>query len=294
MIDIFTKLKNYLARPGHLFKTSNYNLRKIYYYISIFFHPRTFFFRKIYKKKNFLINKEKGFKKIENFHQLNFSNIELENLKKNIKNNETEPIYFLMKDEDFDTESDIFKFVTSDKVINIVSDYLGFIPLLTTVSIWYSPNIKNIENSSQFFHLDHEDINQVKCFFLIDNIDMQMGPTQFIDAKKSEELMKKIDYRITKKTKRISDNNIFQYLKNEDVNFCNGKKDTIFFLDTSKCFHAGSRKSEKSRTVLFFQYLSPFSNHFDWIWQRSGILNKPKWKNSQLTDLQKKVLGIKI
>ena len=220
-------------------------------------------------------------------------NIDLEKLKKNINLEKNQPIYDLISDEEFDTDSEIFKFATSNKVINIVSNYLGFIPLLTNISIWHSPNDINIENSSQFFHLDHEDINQVKCYFLIDDVDMKMGPTQFIDAYNSKIILKKINYRITKKTKRISDKNIFEYVNKEDINFCDGKKNTMFFLDTSQCFHAGSRKSEKSRTILFFQYLSPFSNHLDWFWKRSGILNKPKWKKSKLTDVQKKVLGFK-
>ena len=163
-----------------------------------------------------------------------------------------DPIYDLLKDEDFNTNSEVFKFVTSEKVISIVSDYLGFIPLLTTVSLWYSPNLQNFDQSSQFFHLDHEDVSQVKCFF-IEDIDLDMGPTQFINIENSKKLLKKIKYRINKEEKRISDNLIYETINEDEVMSCVGKKYYLFF-DTSRCFHA-DLKIKKPRIVLFFKYL---------------------------------------
>ena len=91
-----------------------------------------------------------------------------------------------MRDEDFEVDLDVFKFVTSKKIVQVVSEYLGFIPLLTTISVWFCPNNETLDKSSQFFHLDHEDIKQVKCFYFIDDIDLDMGPTLFLDQKKSK------------------------------------------------------------------------------------------------------------
>ena len=41
-----------------------------------------------------------------------------------------------------------------------------------------------------------------------------------------------------------------------------GKSGTVIFSDTCRCFHAGSRKSKKPRTILMIQYLSPFAFHY--------------------------------
>lgn len=295
MKKLLINLKFYIARPGHLFKPFSYMVRKFYYYFSIFFHPITFISRKRFiKSKNSEKKIESGFLKVENFYDLKLDFSQINSLINKIDLSKNDPIYDLLKDEDFNTNSEVFKFVTSEKVISIVSDYLGFIPLLTTVSLWYSPNLQNFDQSSQFFHLDHEDVSQVKCFFFIEDIDLDMGPTQFINIENSKKLLKKIKYRINKEEKRISDNLIYETINEDEVMSCVGKKNTIYFLDTSRCFHAGSKKSKKPRIVLFFQYLSPFSNHLDWIWRRSGILNKPKWIDNNLSINQKKVLGQKI
>ena len=295
MKKIFFKLKYYCARPGHLFKPYSYTIRKIYYYLSIWLHPRTFLSRKKFQKSksiDFKINS--GFLKIENFYNLKLDYSHINSLKDKIDLTKNLPIYDLMKDEDFDTTSEVFKLATSEKIINIVSDYLGFTPILTKISLWYSPNLESFDQSSQSFHLDHEDVSQVKCFFLIEDVNSDMGPTQIINVEKSKYILKKTNYKITKEKKRISDDKIKELVNENDIMACTGKKNTIYFLDKSRCIHAGSKKSKKPRLVLFFQYISPFSNHLDWIWRRSGILNKPKWINNDLTLNQKKVLGQKI
>ena len=55
----------------------------------------------------------------------------------------------------FDTDSKVFNFLTSKYLTDLVSKYLGCIPLLT-----YSRDgiqiIKKFLNSSQEYHLDHE------------------------------------------------------------------------------------------------------------------------------------------
>ena len=295
MNKIFSELKNFILRPGHLFKKTNLPIRKMYYFLSMYLHPRTYFSRKIkLKKSDVQINDELGFLKIENFHDLKIDLNLIERLKKKININDKQPIYNLMRDEDFEVDSDVFKFVTSKKIVQVVSEYLGFIPLLTTISVWFCPNNETLDKSSQFFHLDHEDIKQVKCFYFIDDIDLDMGPTLFLDQKKSQKIINNINYKITKEKKRISDKDIKNHVEENDIEYCTGKKNTIYFLDTSKCLHAGSRKSKKSRVVLFFQFISPFSNHLDWVWQRSGILRKDSWKLKNLDDIQKKLIGLKI
>ena len=37
------------------------------------------------------------------------------------------------------------------------------------------------------------------------------------------------------------------------------KKGDFYLVDTSQCFHAGSRKSLKDRHIVMIQYLTPFS-----------------------------------
>ena len=56
----------------------------------------------------------------------------------------------------------------------------------------------------------------------------------------------------------------------------------------------GQENQKNLESFFFFQFISPFSNHLDWVWQRSGILRKDSWKLKNLDDIQKKLIGLKI
>ena len=60
---------------------------------------------------------------------------------------------------------------------------------------------------------------------------------------------------IRQENKRIND----EELKSFNFNYLTGKKGDMYLVDTSQCFHAGSRKSSKDRYLVMIQYLTPFS-----------------------------------
>ena len=132
-----------------------------------------------------LISKHEGFKKIS-FTKLKEKNLNIDQLLEKIKNdlknldfdkfNKTDDgIITLASSKDYNCESPELKFVTNKYLIEIISSYLKCVPLLTNLSLWYSPNNKVFENSSQEYHLDHEDYRQVKGFLFIDDIDYDSG-----------------------------------------------------------------------------------------------------------------------
>ena len=86
-------------------------------------------------------------------------------------------------------------------MIEIVSRYLNCIPILTNLSLWYSPNDKIFKNSSQEYHLDHEDYKQVKGFLFINEIDLQTGPLNVINVKENNNIQKLIKYKMTETDK---------------------------------------------------------------------------------------------
>ena len=72
------------------------------------------------------------------------------------------------------------------------------------LSLWYSPNNQIFENSSQEYHLDHEDYRQVKGFLFINEIDFETGPLNIINLTQSNKIQKMINYTMTKDNKRVS------------------------------------------------------------------------------------------
>tara|TARA_B100000989_G_scaffold283147_1_gene248809 strand:- start:506 stop:1444 length:939 start_codon:yes stop_codon:yes gene_type:complete len=310
---IYSKLKIFFNKPGQYFRYKTKPLRKIYYLLSKYLHFKTFYSR-VYKKnflssdlkKYELIDVKEGYKLISqkelsnrdlNINQLldkihnDLNNIDLSKFK-----NSNDGIINLKKSKDYDCESPEFKFVTNKYLIEVVSRYLKCVPILTNLSLWYSPNDKIYKNSSQEYHLDHEDYRQVKGFLFINEIDLQTGPLNIINNEQSNNIQKLINYRMTKSDKRVNDQ-IIQDLKNKKINInentMTGKSGDLLLCDTSSCFHYGSRLGNKPRFILAFQYVTPFGFSLDWNWKN---YDKIPFKDLECKEnsLIRKVLGNEI
>lgn len=309
---LYKKLKTFLKRPGQYFRYKKKFLRNLYFQFSKFMHFRTYYSR-VYKK-NFnkfsldeseIIDRDEGFKKIPltklhekstNIHQLLLkinNDLKIANINKNISSDDG--IISLKSSKDYNCESPEFKFVTNKYLIEIVSKYLNCVPILTSLSLWYSPNNKVFENSSQEYHLDHEDYRQVKGFLFINDIDLQTGPLNIINVKQSEKIQQLIDYKMTKSHKRVGDNIIHGLKKkiNVDENIMTGKSGDLLLCDTSSCFHFGSRLGRKSRFILAFQYITPFGFSVDWNWRNYDKLPFRELK-CEPSSIVMKIMGTKI
>ena len=287
----FNKLKFFFKRPGEYFRYKNKLLKKIYFHISKYTHFKTYYSR--VQKKNFLslslkendlINKSEGYKLISS-KKLNDKNLKVNELLESVNNDLNKLDLQKFKDynsglipikspEDFNIESPEFKFVTNSYLIEIVTRYLNCVPLLTNLSLWYSPNDKIFENSSQEYHLDHEDYKQVKGFLFINEIDLETGPLSIINFEQSNNIEKFLNYKMTREDKRVNDKVIKEMKKKMSINenIITGKPGDLLLCDTSNCFHFGSRLGKKPRFILAFQYITPFGFSIDWNWKRCDKL----------------------
>jgi len=312
MINLFKKFKTFLKKPGQYFRYKKKFLRGLYFQFSKFLHFKTFYSR-VYKN-NFVshladssdfIEIDEGYKfikrskikeKVENMNQIlvkidsDLKKVDLEKF-----TSSDEGIIKLKSSKDFDCDSPEFKFVTSKYLIEIVSNYLKCIPILTSLSLWCSPNNRFIENSSQEYHLDHEDYRQIKGFLYLNEIDLQSGPVNIINASESNRIQNLMDYRMTESHKRVNDK-IIQDLKKEiNINekIMTGNTGDLLLCDTSSCFHFGSRLGTKPRFILAFQYITPFGFSMDWNWMNSDKLPFKDFKG-ETDSLIGKVFGNKI
>ena len=285
-----------MKQPGILVRYKSFQIRKIYFILSKYLHFKTLISRKtkINNKTNLYLN---GFDKID-INQLNKNNLNINSLILEIENKLKNSNYSYQKGQIkafdlhdiFDTESKIFNFLTNKYLIDIISNYLGCIPLLTYSSIWYTENQKTFKGSNQEYHLDHEDYTQIKGFLYLEDINENNGAMNLFSKKISRKVAKKINYKTSEDRKRVEDK-VFTEHKGDKV-ICNGKKGTLYLVDTSKCFHCGARKSLNSRLLLTFQFITPWANYLNWNWKNSEVLKKNKWQIKNLNNLQKKVIGI--
>lgn len=126
--------------------------------------------------------------------------------------------------------------------------YLGTFPKLRSVGIYVSERNES-QISSQMFHFDNNDLNQIKCFINVNDVGPGNGPFTFLPADKSDALG--LPWRAGQ---RIDDNDVFSRYSEEDLVSLTGPAGSGAFVDTSRCLHYGSRCREGRRVVLMIQY----------------------------------------
>ena len=147
---------------------------------------------------------------------------------------------------------------TSDDILAIVADYLGFIPVLSEIALWYSePGQYGVEKSSQLYHLDNADTSQVKMFIHLDDVVKSGGPFTFLGASDSGLVVNKTKYGKKRNVERLSDEVVYDIVPSSRKIECSFKAGSVVYVDTSKCLHYGSRCLDKGRNIIMLQYLSP-------------------------------------
>jgi len=161
----------------------------------------------------------------------------------------------------------ILKLALHPSVVAAVSRYIGMVPVIENITIWYSPNDRALENSSQYYHLDGQDVRTVQLFVLLDRVTDENGPLLVIRADESDALAERVQYRKTPSTKRLEDA-VVEAAASEVVRFT-GDAGDVLIADTDRCFHLGSREGRAPRRVLVIQYYSPFAFVLPHRWDRA-------------------------
>lgn len=217
-------------------------------------------------KNELLIERNKGYK-ILNFSQI-FNNDQLKILNNLISDyNDTnwelddkvnrKKDFLLQKElEISDNLNDIVS-----AMLPIITQYIGSLPILAKASFWYSPNERNVSGRSQSWHMDSEDIRQLKIMIPVDTINKENGALTLVSANKSENIFNKLyKKKITKKRNfKMSDEIFENEISPEDKISINLNKDEIAFIDTCRCYHYGSRKGKRPRKLIIFHFTSAYS-----------------------------------
>jgi hypothetical protein len=189
-----------------------------------------------------------------------------------------------LTEDDLSNYRSFINMATSDAMLTIVADYLGFIPVLSEIALWYSAaSDHKVPASSQLYHLDNADTSQVKIFILLDDVDDNGGPFTFLGSRDSERVVDKTNYGNKRNVERLHDKVVYDIVSSSNAVRCSFNAGSMAFVDTSKCLHFGSRCLDRSRRVIMLQYLSPCRADF-----RKNNLSKFICNTD--TDLRKLVL----
>ena len=153
----------------------------------------------------------------------------------------------------FEKEDEITNFALQEKFLNIISEYLGICPSINSIQFISSNSEKDNFYSSMNWHLDSHHEKLIKIIFLPFDLDDQNGPTHFLDKRTTQKIIKEDNY--FSGPNYFSDEEFKKVYSNYDekIKKLVGKKGDFLIIDTSKCFHMGSRNA-KNRYQMFFTY----------------------------------------
>ncbi len=147
----------------------------------------------------------------------------------------------------------LLDFALSDGMIRAASAYFGEVPLLRAMAVFYSPK-NDLRQASQKFHIDTDDLRQLKCFVNVEPTDAAAGPFSFLDAEVSQRVRTKL--RHGWKGGRLEDEDVFSVATPAELRELLGPCGSGGLIDTSRCLHFGSRARGGSRLVVMFQFTS--------------------------------------
>lgn len=145
-------------------------------------------------------------------------------------------------------------------IVATISHYFGMLPILENISLIYSPNNVMVDHSSQYYHLDAQDVTSIQLFVYVEEVDETSGPLIFIRAQASERVARRLRYRKIEGYKRLPDESVHPLIDvAEDIRRVTGPSGYVFGFDADRCFHQGSRAGARPRLVVALQYCTPFA-----------------------------------
>jgi len=162
-------------------------------------------------------------------------------------------------------------FTTSSDVLLTVSHYLRSIPTLSTT---LPSGIRFVESNSAFddqpgqphdsqlYHIDYYSLPNVYVLVLLRDTTPENGPWTFLPRSISHKAAGRLNYWTKQHGYRLSDEQIYSEVDRKDViEFC-GQRGTVLFIESSGCFHYGSRNSVRPRFQLMLGYLGACRTDF--------------------------------
>ena len=154
-------------------------------------------------------------------------------------------------------------FATSTDVLATVSSYLRCIPSLSTT---LPSGIRLVESNacfddqgdsphdSQLYHIDYYSMPNVYVLVLLRDTTFEHGPWTFLPRACSQIVGEKLGYWKRGKPYRVSDEEVYSVAdRSQAIEFAY-PRGTVLFIESSGCFHYGSRNSVIPRFQLMYAY----------------------------------------
>lgn len=156
----------------------------------------------------------------------------------------------IMTVEDLHRHPVLINFALSPAMTQIATGYLGQVPRLHSLGVFYS-SVTNTTEGSQIFHVDGDSLAQMKCFVNVWDVKEGDGPFTLLPKSLTSREM-----RSGGLMKSMADADVFRHAPETAQVAAIGGPGTGMLCDTSRCLHQGSRARLGPRLVFQFQYVS--------------------------------------
>lgn len=168
---------------------------------------------------------------------------------------------------DLATYPAILDFILSSEVLAIASRHLQTTPVLSKT---LPPGVRFMESNmaldpdaagpfreSQLYHLDLHDTPLVYVLVLAQDVTEESGPWTFLPASVSARAKNAMGYQQPGVEYRVTDEQMYEVIDPSEAISFTGKKGDVLFIDSSACFHYGSRRSVRPRFQLMCALTTP-------------------------------------
>jgi hypothetical protein len=165
-------------------------------------------------------------------------------------------------DEYLERYPSIMDFALSSEVLTTVSNYLKCIPVMSST---LPRPIRFVESSaeydeatephdSQLYHIDYYAKPMVYVIVLLRDVTMRNGPFCFLPRSVSEEAAETLDYWSRGRPYRFSDEEVHSVADKSEMIELSYPRGTVLFIESTGCFHYGSRNAVERRYQLMYGY----------------------------------------
>jgi hypothetical protein len=194
----------------------------------------------------------------------------------------------LLDPHELHAEHPLMRLALRPDLLSSIVAYMGVVPVLRSIQLFYSDATERGPKGSQLFHCDADDLRQVKIFVLCTDVRAENGPLTLLDATRSARVRRAVGYRYHT---NLTDEQV-QAVIGEDASVqVTGDAGTVYLLDSSRCFHFGARVSPGAapRLVAMVQYLSPAAFVLPGNYRDGAV--RPDLVTDRMTPLQRAVVS---
>jgi hypothetical protein len=178
----------------------------------------------------------------------------------------------ILPERSWERYGSILDFASSAEVLEPMARHARLVPHLSgsvppgvrlmESSTEYDPQPDGPWRSSQLWHIDYHADPLIYVIVAVRDIGPDDGPLNFLDQATSDRVSAALGYRSRGAPYRVADEVMQAHVGRDEVRRFVAPRGTVMFLDSSRCFHFGSRKPANPRYQLQYAYLSPVRNDF--------------------------------